>query len=302
MAEDGAYGQRLADAMKVRSATSFVSQRTLRASRIAVTDIIYEGSDPQQTTPVKPEDGLLVMTQMRDWPERVLWEDGQAKNASGLKAGAVTIFDLRKAWHGVRTTPVHYMCFYLPRPALDEIGDIEGVVAADEFPNDYCGGNEDPTIWSLAKTLQPAFACPTEANHLFVDHITTALSAHILRQYGGARPIGEISRLSLRQRQRADEVLSARLEGDLPIALLAGECGMAVTEFTRAFEETAGMAPHRWLMQRRLDRARDLLRTTRLSVTEIAEMSGFASFNHFNRVFRRAHTLTPRAWRAVIRS
>jgi AraC family transcriptional regulator len=294
MSKLGAYGQNLAAAMKSERATTFEARNPLRASNIAVTEIADDGAYDGLTTPLPPEDGILVMVQTRDRPKRMVWEDGKLKTTTGLKAGAVMLFDLRKAWHGLRT-PVRQICFYLPRQALTDIGDIEGVVTPDEFPNDYCAGNEDSIAYSLAQTLQPAFARPVEANHLFVDHIATALAAHVLRQYGGARPAANVVRLTRRKSSRAKELISESLDGDLPIALLSSECGMAATDFVRAFEATTGLAPHRWLMQRRIERAKDLLRTTSLSISEIAKMSGFVSSHHFDKVFCQTETIQRQA-------
>ena len=303
MIESGAYGQHLAAAMKVKSAASFVSGGSFRASKVAVTEIRHEAAEEHRTTPVPPEDGLLVMSQLRVWPRRVLWEDGKAKDAKPLAADAVTLFDLRKEWTGVRFDPVHYLCFYLPRQALIEIGAADDVLAADEFPNDYCAGNLDPTVSSLARALQPAFARPAEANHLFVDHIASAVCAHILRRYGGAAPAGRgggsgrIARLSRRQQDRVQDAISENLDGDLTVAMLAGECGMAVTDFVRAFEETTGLQPHQWLLHRRVDRALDLLKNPRATLGSASAAAGFSSIAHFRRVLRQVNAQPPGALR-----
>jgi AraC family transcriptional regulator len=300
MAKSGAYGQNLADAMQVKAASSFVSAGTLYASQVAVTEIVHAGGARSETTPLPPEDGLLLMTQMRSWTDRILFEDGKQTAATTLEADAVTIFDLRKTWTGVRSTPVHYLCFYMPRTALDEIGALEGVEAPDEFPNDYCGGNSDPTVASLARALAPAFARPDQANHLFVDHITCAVSAHVLRRYGGASiPIGR-SRLSAGQRARAQEAIDANLTGELSIAALSAECGMTPSSFVRAFQATTGLAPHQWLLRRRLEKALGLMRDPRLSLEQVSGLAGFASAAHLRRALRSRHAMEIGGWRPPV--
>jgi AraC family transcriptional regulator len=57
------------------------------------------------------------------------------------------------------------------------------------------------------------------------------------------------------------------------------------------------MAPHQWLLYRRIDRAKDLLRRTKLSVADIALICGFASKSHFIRAIMRAESMSPAVWR-----
>jgi len=286
MPQSGAYGQGLAAAMKVKSAASFISGGGFTASKIAVTEIRQEGHGEHHTSPLPPEDGLLVMSQLRPWTRRLLWEDGRPVDTKPLEAGATTIFDLRKEWVGLRTTPVHYLCFYLPRAALIDVAAADGILASDVFPNDYLSGNDDRIISNLARVLQPAFARPAEANPLFVDHVATAVCAHVLRGYGAgeAKPISPARRLPRQGLARVQEAISANLDGDLTVASLAGECGMAASDFVQAFEETTGLAPHQWLLRRRIDRALDLMKNPKISAGAAIAAAGFASIAHFLRV------------------
>jgi AraC family transcriptional regulator len=281
----------LGRAMGVEKAPAFVSHSMLRASRIAVTEIRSDSIETHVTRPVPAEDGILAMVQIRDWPKRLLLEDGRQTKAQPLKAGSVTIFDLRKEWVGVRFTPIHYVCFYLPRAALSEVADMEDVVLPDEYPNDYCGGNEDTTLSSLARTLLPSFARPTEANALFVDHITAAASAHILKRYGGTGGSDTpTSPLSAQELSRSRDQLAASLSGRVTLRELACQCGMSITAFSRAFRFSTGMEPHEWLTQHRIALARSLMEKTRLPLTEIAAACGFHSEAHLTRSFRKTNS------------
>lgn len=303
MTGQGAYGTTLADAMSVPTAATFVSQTSLRGSTIGVTEIRSDAMEERETAPIEPDDAFLVMVQMRDWPRRVLYEDGKALDAKPLSNGAVTLFDLRKVWTGVRFTPIHYVCFYVPKPALERVAEVEGVRFGDALPNDYCGGNDDPTIAGLTRTLLPAFARPEEANHLFVDHIAAATVAHVLRRYGGLAVERDQPKAALAAsgRQRAEELIDSQLDGDVSIMALANECGMAATEFVAAFRQSTGLAPHRWLLRRRVERAMELIKSSHLSIEEVAKVVGFANAAHLTRVFREFVSLTPAAWRKLVR-
>jgi AraC family transcriptional regulator len=67
--------------------------------------------------------------------------------------------------------------------------------------------------------------------------------------------------------------------------------------FSQAFHQSAGLAPHQWLLYRRIDSAKDLLRRSELSLAEIASICGFASKTHFMRVFMQSEGVSPAVWR-----
>jgi AraC family transcriptional regulator len=78
---------------------------------------------------------------------------------------------------------------------------------------------------------------------------------------------------------------------------LAAVVALSPYHFARAFKASTGMPPHRFVTQRRMDRAMGLLTTTRASVTEIAYAVGFGNVSHFRRLFRRHTGFLPGAVR-----
>jgi transcriptional regulator GlxA family with amidase domain len=67
--------------------------------------------------------------------------------------------------------------------------------------------------------------------------------------------------------------------------------------FSRAFKNTFGDSPHRYLLRRRMEHAQDLMLATSVSLAEIALECGFVDQAHFGRTFRRIVGETPTAWR-----
>ena len=63
--------------------------------------------------------------------------------------------------------------------------------------------------------------------------------------------------------------------------------------------EDAGVSPHRWLLQHRVERAKELMRTRALSHADVAMFCGFADQSHFTRVFTAMAELSPGAWRRI---
>jgi AraC family transcriptional regulator len=303
MKDQGAYGQRLADAFHVETAPSFVT-RNLQKAEMAVTQIICRSQNHELTSPVACEDAFLVKLQIHDWPKRALWRDDKVVRAGPLKAGAVSIFDLRSTWVGQRLCAFHSISFYLPRRALDALADIEGSQRIDYFAHDPGLGVEDPTIAALGWSLLPAFDHPDEASPLFIDHITIATAAHVLRTYGVARkktakqPDGGLADW---QERRVKELLMAHLDGDVAVSELAMECGLSISEFNRAFVGSVGSPPYKWLLAQRIGKAAVLLRGSDLSLDDIARSCGFFDRRHLARVFTRSVGVAPMKWRQAIR-
>jgi AraC family transcriptional regulator len=302
MSDRGAYGKKLAEAFHIEAAPAFVT-RSLRKVEIAVTQIICGAGNNELTAPVKPEEGFLATVQVRDWIRRVLWQDDRPVRADPLKAGTLSIFDLRSTWVGQRLAPFHAVSFYLPRRSLDTIADLEDVPRVGDFAHNPGVGVADPTVLALASSLLPAFERPQEANALFVDHVTTAVAIYILRTYaaGGAAPAPIDRPLARWQEDRAKELLNTGLDGGVSISELARECGLPPAAFAQAFKRSVGMTPHRWLLEQRVSKAMTLLGRGDLSLADVAIACGFVDERHLTRVFTRRVGVAPAAWKGAVR-
>ena len=80
--------------------------------------------------------------------------------------------------------------------------------------------------------------------------------------------------------------MDAASEEDWPVERLANVSGVSDAHFARSFKEAFGVPPHRYLLTRRIERAKALLRDTDLSITEIAFQTGWNSLGTFGRTFR----------------
>jgi AraC-like DNA-binding protein len=82
------------------------------------------------------------------------------------------------------------------------------------------------------------------------------------------------------------------------ISELASECGISESHLARSFRRTVGMAPHEWLIKRRVQRAKELLMIAGgLSLAEISLTCGFVDQSHFTRVFSKHEGKSPGTWR-----
>ena len=288
MAEQGAYGQRLGDIFQLERAPAFVT-RSLQKSSIAVTEIKCDIVNNGLSAPIPREDAFLLTVQLQDCPRHDLFIDDRQVASGYLTAGSLSIYDLRSNPTANGVSPFHSLHFYIPRASLDVIADMEGCSRVDAFDNDPGIGVVDPVLQGLALSILPAFRSPTEANQLFVDHITIAVAAHALKTYGVARgPVDHLQMgLAPWQVRRAKERLSAQPDGDMLVSELASECGLPTGAFLRAFRQSTGTSPHRWLLRQRIEHAKvSLKQTPRVSLQQIALSCGFSSEQHLKRAFR----------------
>lgn len=97
--------------------------------------------------------------------------------------------------------------------------------------------------------------------------------------------------------RRIKELMQSELANKLSLRRLAAECDLSVRHFTRAFGQSTGLTPHRYLLKLRLDKARELLLDPALRLDEIATTCGFADQSHFTRVFSASEKVSPGIWR-----
>jgi len=250
--------------------------------------------------PVPAEDSYALSLELIDYEQGELWLDGKSHRQQQLWKGHSAFYDLRASTEAYLVDPFDFLHFHMPRAFLTEYAIKEGLRGFRDLEVPTGFGIDDPIVSHLGATLLPAIDRPSEANRLFVDHVTAALTAHVLATYGGMltagpRMQGGLSRWQLR---KAQELIESKLDGDLSIADIALECGLTPSYFSRQFARSTGLAPHRWLLKRRIDKAKSLMRETTLKLSEIALASGFADQSHFSRVFSRLEHTTPNVWRA----
>ncbi|WP_246665097.1 AraC family transcriptional regulator [Neorhizobium sp. P12A] len=187
---------------------------------------------------------------------------------------------------------------YLPRQAFDEITDklgVDRITAPALGPGSATG---DTVVENLLSCLIPVVGKPDRMNSRFLDYIGKAFNTHLVQRYGGISisPLAIVGGLTPWQLRRARDTIDARLDQEVSLAQLASDCGLSTSHFARAFARSTGTPPHRWLMQRRVDRAKELM-LTGAPLAEIAVMCGFSDQSHLTRVFSQTTGMTPGRWR-----
>jgi len=156
---------------------------------------------------------------------------------------------------------------------------------------------QSPQIRHLMLTLRDEADSRNAGGLALVEAVTAGLG-HLLLRHAGVeqpRPLRARGGLAAAAKRRVLEMIDAALDTHLTIEMLAREVGLSPAHFARAFRESLGRAPHQYLLARRLARARRLLETTGVSLSDIAQRTGFADQAHLTRLFKRAFGTTPGA-------
>ncbi len=135
---------------------------------------------------------------------------------------------------------------------------------------------------------------------ILADSLATLLAVQLLREHTAhpQRAAPARDALTGAPLKRVTEYIEEHLADDLSLAAVAAVANISPYHFTRLFRTATGLAPHQYIIQRRVDRARLLLTATEWTLTAIAREVGFANGSHLALHFKRRMGLTPRAYRA----
>jgi AraC family transcriptional regulator len=134
---------------------------------------------------------------------------------------------------------------------------------------------------------------------LYIESLANILGVHLLRQYATAKPDLQIYEGGLPQRQLVQvlDYIHEHLDQDLKLADLAQLLGISQFHFSHSFKQAIGVSPYQYLIQQRIERAKQLLKQTERSIMDIALDCGFNSHSHLSKQFRQLTGMTPRAYR-----
>ena len=194
----------------------------------------------------------------------------------------------------------------LPQSLLNSIAadlDVDG--RQIEIRNRFQIRDTDLAVlgWSMKRELE--LGCPSGRPYL--DGLTLAVASRVMARHSS----GEIGAARIRRNQsrrdatsldgrRLKQVLSfieEQLAEELSLAQVAAAAGLSVSRLKVLFRTSTGLPVHQFIIQRRVERAKDLLRKDHLSMADVAAAAGFSHQSHMARHMRRAMGLAPRELR-----
>lgn len=157
----------------------------------------------------------------------------------------------------------------------------------------------DELIRSIAHMLVAELDSGMPTGRLYAESLVNTLAVHLLRHYStnSLVPDLQFGGLPPQKHRRALEFIEANLDRDLSLTEIAEAVELSQYHFARAFKQTTGQTPIQYLMQRRVEAAKQLLAGSKLPIVEIGLRAGFKNQSHFTTLFRKLTSLTPRAYR-----
>jgi AraC family transcriptional regulator len=156
----------------------------------------------------------------------------------------------------------------------------------------------DPVAIDAAQWLRRLLLAGDRIDELQCERLVDTLKARTVHALGGdAIELAARCWMTPRRLRLVEDLIEARLEAKLTVQELAGALQLSAGFFCRAFHAAVGQAPHDYIIDRRVSRARTLLRNAALDLGAVAQASGFASHAHMTATFRQRLGVTPSALR-----
>jgi AraC family transcriptional regulator len=194
---------------------------------------------------------------------------------------------------------------YVRQSVIDRIlaesgdGKDSGAVEIQEVLGGHCAPLHDLCSSLLREAVDGGFA-----TRLYTDTLGLLAAILLLRHCSSLTPApapaaGGLPSWRLR---RVIEFIDENLDHNVGLEKLAEMAGLSPAHFARMFKQSTGAPPHRFVLERRIAKARALLTATDMRIVDVALSLGFASQEHFSTTFKRLCGATPRAFRNDRRS
>lgn len=195
--------------------------------------------------------------------------------------------------------PVSFVQFHLP---FDLMGMVSSSLFGRELSHDHLRMPADVSDAELGRRLDRLRhrASVIEPTNLLLDSWALILAETFLRRlssHGERSGQGPFGKLPARGVARVVDYIEDGIDQDLRLSSLAAVAGMSVYHFARRFQETVGISPYSYVLVRRIERARALLRHSDERLVDIALACGFSSQSHLTTVFRKCLGVTPGEYR-----
>ncbi len=158
----------------------------------------------------------------------------------------------------------------------------------------------DPLLEQLAIAITSALRDGNAEDGLYIDTIAQMMAVHLARTHSSrSKPVRLLPAKPLAgwKMRRVIDFIEDNLEGDLSLQAMAEEVDISPLYLARAFKAAVGQSPHQYVLARRIERAKELLRNTDLPVVDVALSSGFSSQSHLSHWFIRQVGVSPAVYR-----
>lgn len=157
----------------------------------------------------------------------------------------------------------------------------------------------DPSLTQLGLLLKTDLEEGHQSGLLYRESLATAFAARLLNHHAVCRvTTPSTSGLSSQRLQILLDYIHESLAQDLSLADLAKLVGLSKYHLCHVFKHQMGISLHQYVIQQRVERAKQLLKHRGMTITAIAQDCGFSSHSHLTRHFKRLVGVTPQVARS----
>ncbi|MFA6009857.1 MAG: AraC family transcriptional regulator [Desulfobacteraceae bacterium] len=235
-------------------------------------------------------------------PSTLEWTAGGRKNEARFSQGDALInptgFFTSPRWN----SDVEILVLAINSDFMNKTAEGMGLVHKVELAPRY--HFRDDLLKQLATSLIAEFEQNETADRIYAETLNHTLIAHVLKKYSvqGIEPLPQTLKLQPWKLNRIIDYINDNLDEDISLETIARVVDLSPTYFAALFKKSTGLAPHQYVMTRRLEKAKDLLHHTKKTIADIAIQTGFSDQSHLTRLLRRHTGLTPKEIRNRIHS
>ena len=274
----------------------FLKDSLSEKNQIRVQNKIFPPAPERVVTPKIAQHRISLHVAGRDYLERRL--DGGKLRCSPMSPGLFNFIPAERDLEALWQAEVELLSIYLPPIILERTilensdRDPQSIELIDRL------AIRDPLLEQLTYAFKNEIDART-SDRLYLESLQTMLCAHLLRHHCSTKVVttevsGGLSSLKLRQ---VIDYIRENLERDLSLTQLAKVAHVSSHHFGKLFKQSMGVTPHQYVMKCRIEKAKQLLVNRQITIAEVSLATGFCHQSHFNNVFRRYTTVTPRQYR-----
>lgn len=160
-------------------------------------------------------------------------------------------------------------------------------------------GIQDSVLPFVAAVLRDRHLDQSPDSKIYCRALVVFLSIHLITTYRPKKISPKIPKAKPTD-NRLDQIfhyIDENLDQELKVALLAERAELSSPHFCRIFKKSTGLSPHRYILLQRINKAKKLLESSTINLSDIALQCGFYDQSHFNLQFRNFTGMTPKAYR-----
>ena len=173
--------------------------------------------------------------------------------------------------------------------SADELVNTESI----ELIPQHCV--REPLILTVGLALKSQLELGSKGSQLYVESAANLIAAHLLQHYATHQLlVREYSdHLSQSKLTLVVEYINQHLSTDLSLLDIAQQVGMSQSPFSRLFKQSTGLSRWQYVIQRRVEVAKQLLKKPELTVEKVSDRLGFASHSQFTIFFQKHTSISP---------